>query len=292
MKAFASILAAALALSGCAAGGPGFGQDNRPFTSTEGGILIGAASGAVIGAIAYKENRSRGAVIGAIGGGLAGGAVGAYMDKQKQDLEKALAQEIQAGQARIDKMPNDVRAHHHDQPDRVRDRLERHQARLQQHHGQGGRRGRALRQDHADRRRPYRQRRHATTTTRSSRSGARTRWRSTSSRSASTACASPWRARARRSRSPSNANESGRQAEPPRRDLRRAGGTGITMAGKEAAGTREGPHQLRRRRLLALPAPLVREEHGLLGRDARPARSSASPTRAAASTTATATSPS
>jgi outer membrane protein OmpA-like peptidoglycan-associated protein len=71
-------------------------------------VLIGAASGAVIGAIAYKENRSRGAVIGAIGGGIAGGAVGAYMDKQKQDLEKALAQEIQAGQARIDKMPNDV----------------------------------------------------------------------------------------------------------------------------------------------------------------------------------------
>ena len=108
MKAFALILAAALALSGCAAGGPGFGQDNRPFTSTESGVLIGAASGAVIGAIAYKENRSRGAVIGAIGGGIAGGAVGAYMDKQKQDLEKALAQEIQSGQARIDKMPNDV----------------------------------------------------------------------------------------------------------------------------------------------------------------------------------------
>jgi outer membrane protein OmpA-like peptidoglycan-associated protein len=108
MKYFALILAAAVALSGCAAGGPGFGKDNRPFTNTESGVLIGAASGAVIGAIAYKQNRSRGAVIGAIGGGIAGGAVGAYMDKQKQDLEKALAQEIQAGQARIDKMPNDV----------------------------------------------------------------------------------------------------------------------------------------------------------------------------------------
>jgi len=108
MKFLASILAAALALSGCAAGGPGFGQDNRPFTNTEGGVLIGAASGAVIGAIAYKQNRSRGAVIGAIGGGLAGGAVGAYMDSQKKDLEKNLAQEIQSGQARIDKLPNDV----------------------------------------------------------------------------------------------------------------------------------------------------------------------------------------
>jgi outer membrane protein OmpA-like peptidoglycan-associated protein len=108
MKFLASILAVAVILSGCAAGGPGFGQDNRPFTNTESGVLIGAASGAVIGAIAYKQNRSRGAVIGAIGGGIAGGAAGAYMDKQKQDLEKALAQEIQAGQARIDRMPNDV----------------------------------------------------------------------------------------------------------------------------------------------------------------------------------------
>jgi outer membrane protein OmpA-like peptidoglycan-associated protein len=108
MRSYLASITAAAVLSGCAAGGPGFGQDNRPFTSTEGGILIGAASGAVLGAVAYKQNRSRGAVIGAIGGGIAGGAAGAYMDKQKQDLEKTLAQEIQAGQARIDKMPNNV----------------------------------------------------------------------------------------------------------------------------------------------------------------------------------------
>ena len=106
MKYVALILSVVLA--GCAAGGPGFGESNRPFTDTEKGILIGAASGAVIGAVAYDKNHSRGAVIGAIGGGLAGGAVGAYMDKQKQDLEKALAPEIQSGQARIDKLPNDV----------------------------------------------------------------------------------------------------------------------------------------------------------------------------------------
>jgi outer membrane protein OmpA-like peptidoglycan-associated protein len=108
MKSYLASIVAAAVLSGCAAGGPGFGQDNRPFTNTESGILIGAASGAVLGAVAYKSNRSRGAVIGAIGGGIAGGAVGSYMDKQKQDLEKSLAQEIQAGHARVDKMPNDV----------------------------------------------------------------------------------------------------------------------------------------------------------------------------------------
>src|SRR5512135_878079 len=38
------------------------------------------------------------------------------------------------------------------------------------------------------------------------------------------------------------------------------------------ARPRPRPHQLRRRGLLALPAPLLREEHGLLGRDARAAR--------------------
>jgi outer membrane protein OmpA-like peptidoglycan-associated protein len=108
MKSYIALSVAVAVLSGCAAGGPGFGQDNRPFTNTESGILIGAASGAVLGAVAYKSNRSRGAVIGAIGGGIAGGAVGGYMDKQKQDLEKSLAQEIQAGQARVDKMPNNV----------------------------------------------------------------------------------------------------------------------------------------------------------------------------------------
>jgi outer membrane protein OmpA-like peptidoglycan-associated protein len=62
----------------------------------------------VLGAAAYRKNRTKGALIGAIGGGLAGGAVGRYMDQQKRDLEKNLAPEIQAGQARVDKLPNDI----------------------------------------------------------------------------------------------------------------------------------------------------------------------------------------
>jgi outer membrane protein OmpA-like peptidoglycan-associated protein len=103
-KQLVSILAVA-ALAGCA----GYeGPSKRPPTSTEGGVIIGAAGGAVLGAIAYKKDRSKGALVGAIGGALAGGAVGTYMDNQKRDLEKNLAQEIQSGQARIDKMPNDV----------------------------------------------------------------------------------------------------------------------------------------------------------------------------------------
>ncbi len=92
-------IAASVALAGCA---------DRPLTYMESGALIGAASGAVIGAVAYKKDRTKGAVVGAVGGGLAGGAVGAYMDSQKRDLEKNLAQEIQAGQARVEKLPGDV----------------------------------------------------------------------------------------------------------------------------------------------------------------------------------------
>jgi outer membrane protein OmpA-like peptidoglycan-associated protein len=43
-----------------------------------------------------------------VGGALAGGAVGAYMDSQKKDLEKTLAHEIQLKQARVDELPNHV----------------------------------------------------------------------------------------------------------------------------------------------------------------------------------------
>ena len=55
------------------------------------GGMIGAASGAAIGAIADKENRGRGAAIGAGVGVLAGGAVGAYMDYQEKKLREKLA---------------------------------------------------------------------------------------------------------------------------------------------------------------------------------------------------------
>jgi outer membrane protein OmpA-like peptidoglycan-associated protein len=81
---------------------------DRPFENWEKGAAIGAIGGAVLGATAYRRDRTKGAVIGAVGGGLAGAAVGAYMDSQKRDLEKNLAQEIQSGQARVEKLPNDI----------------------------------------------------------------------------------------------------------------------------------------------------------------------------------------
>jgi outer membrane protein OmpA-like peptidoglycan-associated protein len=97
----AAVVVAGFVLSGCADGG-------RPMTHTEQGVLIGAGVGAVVGAVAYKKNRTKGAVVGAVGGGLAGAAVGTYMDSQKRDLEKNLAKEIQAGQARVQKLSDQV----------------------------------------------------------------------------------------------------------------------------------------------------------------------------------------
>jgi len=104
MKVIYALLAAAL-LAGCE-NLPR--PSDRPFENWEKGAAIGAVGGAALGAIAYSRNRTQGALIGAVGGGLAGAAVGAYMDRQKRDLEKNLAQEIQSGQAKVEKLPDDT----------------------------------------------------------------------------------------------------------------------------------------------------------------------------------------
>ena len=82
------LVIATLVLAGCAGdgGGPAI---NRPYT--EAGVVLGAASGALLGAVAYGTNNSRAVLLGAIGGGLAGGAVGAYMDYQEKKLRERLA---------------------------------------------------------------------------------------------------------------------------------------------------------------------------------------------------------
>ena len=96
-------IAVLLAVAGCAADGSMPTMGHRAM-----GTIIGAAGGAVIGAVAYDKNRTKGALIGAVGGALAGGAVGRYMDDQKRDLEKNLANEIKTGVAKVEKLPNDV----------------------------------------------------------------------------------------------------------------------------------------------------------------------------------------
>jgi outer membrane protein OmpA-like peptidoglycan-associated protein len=97
-------LTAILLLSACTTNDLG---DSRDLTKTETGALIGAASGAALGALINKSNRGKGALIGAVGGGLTGGAVGYYMDKQAKDLELQLQPEIQRGEITIEKRASD-----------------------------------------------------------------------------------------------------------------------------------------------------------------------------------------
>jgi outer membrane protein OmpA-like peptidoglycan-associated protein len=102
--AIAIPLTATLLLSACATNDLG---DARDMNKTEQGAIIGAASGAALGAIINNKNRGKGALIGAVGGGLAGTGVGYYMDKQAKDLQQQLQPEIQRGEITIGKRASD-----------------------------------------------------------------------------------------------------------------------------------------------------------------------------------------
>jgi outer membrane protein OmpA-like peptidoglycan-associated protein len=102
--AIAMLLLATLLLSACATNDLG---DSRDMNKTEKGAIIGAVSGAALGAIINHRNRGTGALIGAIGGGLAGTGVGYYMDTQARDLQKQLQPEIQRGEITVEKRASD-----------------------------------------------------------------------------------------------------------------------------------------------------------------------------------------
>jgi outer membrane protein OmpA-like peptidoglycan-associated protein len=102
-RVFIVLLMSILALSSCATDEYG---NRRPMTDAEKGALIGAATGAVIG-LTTKDKGKNAVLIGLVGG-IAGGAVGAYMDSQKKDFEKQLRPEIEKGEVSIEKLPNNV----------------------------------------------------------------------------------------------------------------------------------------------------------------------------------------
>lgn len=60
---------------------------------TKTGVLIGAASGAILGQVIGRDTEATllGAGIGAAVGGLAGHQIGAYMDRQEQELRAVMA---------------------------------------------------------------------------------------------------------------------------------------------------------------------------------------------------------
>lgn len=79
-------LAAVLALAGCQTLDPYTGESKTSRTTY--GALIGAGAGAVVGMISgndAKQRRQR-ALLGAGIGGLGGGAIGAYQDRQESEL--------------------------------------------------------------------------------------------------------------------------------------------------------------------------------------------------------------
>jgi outer membrane protein OmpA-like peptidoglycan-associated protein len=80
----------------------------RPATETEKGLGIGAAAGAATGALigSMSGDAGKGALIGAIGGAIIGGAVGSYMEEQRKDFERVLADEIARGEIRVTKLPD------------------------------------------------------------------------------------------------------------------------------------------------------------------------------------------
>lgn len=89
--AFAA-LATVVALGACTnPNGTILAQDNDPNQRLKNGALIGAASGAVIGALSKGDgNRDQGALRGAIIGGALGAGAGALLDKQERDLRASL----------------------------------------------------------------------------------------------------------------------------------------------------------------------------------------------------------
>ena len=97
-------LAATLLLSACATNDLG---DTRAMNKTEKGAVIGAVSGAALGAIINHKNRGTGALIGAVGGGLVGTGVGYYMDKQARDFLQQLQPEVQRGEITVEKRASD-----------------------------------------------------------------------------------------------------------------------------------------------------------------------------------------
>lgn len=93
-KTILSIALASLLFSGCA---------NDPYYRSKVGVGLGAVLGGVAG---HQVNGKNGKYVGAVAGAIAGGLIGRYMDKQQQEVEAALQNEIAANQVEVTRLPD------------------------------------------------------------------------------------------------------------------------------------------------------------------------------------------
>jgi outer membrane protein OmpA-like peptidoglycan-associated protein len=87
-KYVALAMIGAMALAGCQTTNPYTGE--QEYSNATRGAAIGAAGGAIVGALTNRNQAGRNALIGAGIGALAGGLVGNYMDNQEAALRDRL----------------------------------------------------------------------------------------------------------------------------------------------------------------------------------------------------------
>jgi len=111
--ALAAALSGVMALGACTQpGGSILAQPGDPNQKTKNGALIGAASGAVIGALSKGDgNRAEGALKGAVVGGAIGAGGGYSPDRQAAELPQTLGSEVvirNTGDRLIVTLPNNL----------------------------------------------------------------------------------------------------------------------------------------------------------------------------------------
>lgn len=104
----AAMIGAVTLVAGCS--NTAFNDPNDPNRKAKNGALIGAATGAVLGAITSSDEK-KGALRGAIVGAGVGGVTGSILDRQEADLREQLgdgAQITNTGEQLIVTMPQDI----------------------------------------------------------------------------------------------------------------------------------------------------------------------------------------
>ncbi|MFC6635918.1 OmpA family protein [Sulfitobacter sp. JBTF-M27] len=108
----AALLAGAMTLGACTDPGMIGAQPGDPNQKTKSGALIGAASGAVIGALSKGDgNRGDGALVGAVLGGALGAGIGYSLDKQEAELRQQMGSDVtitNTGDRLIVTLPNNL----------------------------------------------------------------------------------------------------------------------------------------------------------------------------------------